>query len=150
MQVTRMKNLVDTKYIEAPPWIDQLPTISHYSEGGKSKLPFAFEKSTPQTDAVVQFVITRVLRRAQGYGFSRASKLCLKEKLGHATKVGGAHIAGPWTRIISRVLNKDCEVFGFATFPALLVEAKLLHLYNIRKQYTRIKQNLDQLMYISN
>ena len=80
IQMTQMANLADAKYIEAPPWIKELPAISHYSKGGKTKLPFALEKSTPQSDAVVQFVLTRVLRRAQGYGFARSSKTSLKDR----------------------------------------------------------------------
>ena len=108
--MTQAPNLAEGKYVAAPPWIKDLPALSHYTQGGKTKLPFAFEKSTPQSDVVLQFVLTRVLRRAQGYGFARSSKTNLKDRLSRVTKVGGKRIAGPWATIVSRVLNIDCKV----------------------------------------
>ena len=98
---------MDTTYIATPSWIKELPALSHYFKGGTSKLPFAFEKSTPQTDTVVHFVIKRVLKRSQGYGYLRSSKVSLKDKL---TKIGGKHEAGPWRRVVARVFNTDCQV----------------------------------------
>ena len=100
-------DLVDA-YIQSPPWISSLPPISHCR--GKSKLPFAFEKSTPHTDAVLNYVLTCVLKRANTLGYTRASRILVKHRAANPAKAGGARIAGPWLQLVTHVMKEDCQV----------------------------------------
>lgn len=93
---------MDQKYAPPPTWIKDLPSLSHFRAAGKEKLPFAFEDSTPQTDAVLHFIIARVLARAGERGYIRKTKKSIKDK------VVGEHNSGPWFQVVADVLHKDC------------------------------------------
>ena len=99
-------NLYERRYLPSPPWIEdeQLPPLCHCRAGSKQKIPFAFEPSNVQTDAVLHYVIERVITCAQNRGYTRSMKISVKEKV-----VRHAHQCGPWQQLVTDVLENHCK-----------------------------------------
>ena len=121
----RTPDLVDVKYIPAPVWVQQLPSMSHLRQGGKGRLPFTFLQSNPQTDAVVNFVIKRIIKRAHDRGYTRSSKRDVRRKF------FGDHKSGPWFQLVCDVLKWDCQSL---TKSDTVIAAKLLARNNTSRE----------------
>ena len=136
-QIERENNLCERRYLASPPWIEKLPSLCHRRIGRKEKLPFAFEESNVQTDAVLHYVIERVLVSAQDRGYARSMKKSVKEKV-----VRHAHQCGPWQQLISDVLANDCNDLSASD---LSIALKLLGRKNTSRDATERAVSLLKL-----
>ena len=105
---------MDIIYVPVPPWIMELPALDHFRVARKAvsacakgkKLPFSFEQSTPQTDAVLHHVLKRVIKRAHTRCYTRSLRIS-----SIPTRHGGNdHLTGPWEQLVKDVLREDLQV----------------------------------------